>query len=115
MSWVIVGSAAVGLAKSELIDKPKHEKMQAAEAEKTKWSPWTGMQGKTLEAPSSFGSMMQGAATGAMLKQGGAFDGGGNPQAPSGTNMMAMNDPSTSNQSIYQNMFDMNRNPSAIG
>lgn len=108
MAWwlPLALGAGAGLLKNELVDKPQNEAMQAAEAEKTKWSPWTGMKGQTLKPPSAFGSMLQGGATGAMIGQMGGKD-------PS--KGIAMNTPNATNQSIYQNIFDMNKSNSAIG
>lgn len=114
MAWwlPLALGAGAGLLKNELVDKPQNEALQAAEAEKTKWSPWTGMKGQTLKPPSAFGSMLQGAATGAMIGQMGGGQGGGTPDPSKG---IAMNTPNATNQSIYQNIFDMNKSNSAIG
>jgi len=59
--------AGIGLLKNELVDKPQHSRMQKAQAEITKYSPWTGMKGKTLTPPSAFGSMLQGGMAGLQL------------------------------------------------
>lgn len=68
--WIPMAvGAGAGLLKHELVDKPQHKRMQNAQAEITKYSPWTGMQGKILTPPSAFGSIMQGLSTGAMMSQ----------------------------------------------
>ncbi len=80
--------AGAGLLKHELVDKPQHKRMQEAQAEITRHSPWTGMQGKTLTPPSAFGSMMQGGMTGAMMGQ---MAGGGGAGAMTGHQQAAQN------------------------
>lgn len=83
---LLIGGGA-GLLKNELVDKPQHKRMQLAEAEKTRYSPWTGMQGQTLTPPSAFGSALQGATTGAMIGQGVGGMGGAGAGAGAGKGM----------------------------
>lgn len=83
--WIPLAiGAAAGLAKHQLVDKPQYQRQQRAQAELTKYSPWTGMQGKMLTPPSAFGSMLQGATTGAMFGQMGAGMGGAKAGAAGG-------------------------------
>lgn len=95
MSWVTVGVAGAGLLAGGLkanSDKKQYRRNQAAQAEMTRYSPWTGMQGKVLTPPSSFGTVMQGGLTGAMLGQSlgsGGFGSGG--AAAGGSPPVAMN------------------------
>lgn len=73
--WIPLAiGAGLGALKHYAVDKPQHKRQQLAQAEMTKYSPWTGMKGKILTPPSAFGSMLQGAATGAMF---GSMAGGG--------------------------------------
>jgi hypothetical protein len=74
-----LGGAALGLAKNEFIDKPRAERMAKAEAAKTAYSPWTGMQGRTVMSPSGADAALKWGATGALLGAGmpaGAAGGG---------------------------------------
>lgn len=91
--WIPLAiGAGAGLLKNELVDKPQHKRMQRAQAEMTRYSPWTGMQGKILTPPSAFGSMLQGATTGAMFGQmAGGMGGMGGAGAMAPKNGMAMN------------------------
>ena len=82
--WVPLAiGAGVGLAKHEFIDKPRAKRMAAAEAEKTRWSPWTGMQGQTIMPPSAADAALKWGTTGALLgmQNPGAFGGGGAAKA----------------------------------
>ena len=85
-----LGGAAIGLAKNEFIDKPRAERMAKAEAAKTYYSPWTGMQGQTVMPPSAADAALKWGATGAMMgaNMGGMMGGSG---APAGAEMSAMN------------------------
>lgn len=88
MSWVTVGVAGAGMALGALEnneEQKQHSRMQRAQAEMTRYSPWTGMQGQILTPPKSiFGSMLQGGATGAMIGQGLAKGGGASAGMGSG-------------------------------
>lgn len=74
MSWVTVGVTAAGIGAGVLKGREEqkaHRRRQLAEAEKTRYSPWTGVTGQTLAPPSSvFGSALQGGVAGATLGQG---------------------------------------------
>lgn len=59
----------VGLAKSELVDRPKEERQRKVEATKARWSPWTGMQPGQVQEADPFGSAMQGGMALAGLSQ----------------------------------------------
>jgi hypothetical protein len=62
-----LGGAALGLAKNEFIDKPRAERMGQAEAAKTYYSPWTGMQGQTVMPPSAADAAMKWGVTGGLM------------------------------------------------
>jgi hypothetical protein len=62
---------ATGLAKSELIDRPKEERQRKVAAETLRWSPWTGITPAGIKEADPFGSALQGAAVGAMVGQAG--------------------------------------------
>lgn len=95
--------AGTGILKNELIDKPQSRKLNKAEAAKTYYSPWTGMKGQTVAAPSSIDAGMKYGLTGAMMGQ----QMGMNNPAP-GTNQpgIAMNyQPQMQQQNPWQNML----------
>lgn len=75
VTGALVG-AGVGFLKNTLFDGPAAKRRNLAQAEMTKYSPWTGMKGQLEAAPSAFGAMAQGAMTGAMM--------GANPAALTG-------------------------------
>ena len=58
--------AGLGAGK-HVSDVKRAGKMRKAEAAKTRYSPWTGMQGKTVADPSLMGNLITGGAGGAML------------------------------------------------
>lgn len=60
--------AGMGLAKSELIDRPREQRQRRAEAERIKWSPWTGMNyAPQVEEARPFDAAFQGAVAGAQF------------------------------------------------
>lgn len=61
--------AGVGLAKSELIDRPKEERQRKQAAITARWSPWTGMAPGAIQEADPFGSALTTGVTGAMLGQ----------------------------------------------
>lgn len=61
--------AAVGVGKSELIDRPQAERQRKMEAAKARWSPWTGIAPGSVKEPDAFGAALQGGLTGAMMGQ----------------------------------------------
>ena len=61
--------AGVGLAKSELIDRPKEARQRKVNAEIMRWSPWTGMQGEAVNPADPFGSSLTYGLTGYSLGQ----------------------------------------------
>lgn len=69
--------AGVGIGKSELIDRPREARQRKAEAERIKWSPWTGMnQPAQIDEAKPFDAAMQGAVAGAQFgKQFGGSEG----------------------------------------
>lgn len=70
MSWVITGMAVAGLAKSQLVDKPKEERQRKLAGETQRLSPWTHMQANPIQEADPFGSALQFGATGASMQQG---------------------------------------------
>lgn len=62
----------IGLAKGELFDRPAEQQRALLEAEKTRYSPWTGMRGEDAKYKNSLeqgiGSAMGGAQFGAALE-----------------------------------------------
>ena len=61
--------AGAGLAKSELVDRPREERQRQQAAITARWSPWTGMSPNAVQNADPFGSAIQGGLTGAMLSQ----------------------------------------------
>lgn len=61
--------AAANYGKSELVDKPQADKQRQTEAQLTRWSPWTGISGKTVYDPSSANAAIQGGFQGYSLGQ----------------------------------------------
>lgn len=61
--------AGVGLIKGETIDKKKEQKQAQLQAETTRWSPWTNMQGKDPERADPLGNAMKYGFTGYSLGQ----------------------------------------------
>lgn len=60
-------AAAVGVAKGELVDKPKEERKRKLEAEKERWSPWTGVHGQDVNEHDTVGNALQFGAAGAQM------------------------------------------------
>jgi hypothetical protein len=70
MDPVTIGvMAGLGLAKSELIDRPKEEEQRRRAAITARWSPWTGMAPGGIQTADPLGSAMEAGLTGAMLSQ----------------------------------------------
>lgn len=61
--------AGMGLAKSELIDRPREERQRRQAAITARWSPWTGMAPGAIQEADPLGSVMESGLTGAMLSQ----------------------------------------------
>ena len=55
------------LLKHFLFDKPRADRQRTAEAEKERYSPWTGHMEQVIPEPSLGNSMIQGGTAGAML------------------------------------------------
>lgn len=62
-------ASALGLAKSELIDKQKEARDRALAATTQRLSPWTGLKANEIKAADPFGTALQYGATGASLGQ----------------------------------------------
>lgn len=69
LSMAAIG-AGLGLAKSELVDRPRSERERRREAEIARWSPWTGMAANRPADADAVGNMMTGGMTGGLLGQG---------------------------------------------
>lgn len=63
-------AAALGLAKSELIDKPQAKKDRKLAAETQRLSPWTGLEASPVKEADPFGTALQFGAAGAQMGQG---------------------------------------------
>lgn len=63
-------AAALGLAKSQLVDKPAAQKQRDLSAAKTRLSPWTGVQGGPVKEADPWGSALQAGAMGAVAGSG---------------------------------------------
>jgi hypothetical protein len=61
--------AGMGLAKSELVDRPKEREQRRQAAVVAKYSPWTGMAPGAIQTADPLGSAMESGLTGAMLSQ----------------------------------------------
>jgi hypothetical protein len=61
--------AGAGLAKSELVDRPREQEQRRQASITARWSPWTGMSPNAIQYADPFGSAIQGGLTGAMLSQ----------------------------------------------
>lgn len=59
--------AAMGLAKNELVDKPKEKRQRKLAAETQRLSPWTGLQAGPIQEADAFGNALQYGTTGAMM------------------------------------------------
>jgi hypothetical protein len=60
-------AAALGLAKSEFIDKPQAAKQRKLASVKDSLSPWTGQHGDPVKEADPFGTAMQFGAVGAQM------------------------------------------------
>lgn len=70
MSYVMVAAAAIGIAKSEFIDRPKEERQRKLAAETQRYSPWTGLQAGGVQEADPLGSALAFGATGAQISNG---------------------------------------------
>lgn len=61
--------AGVGLAKSELIDRPREQRQRKSAAEIMRWSPWTGLSAGSIKEADPFGAALQGGLAGGMIGQ----------------------------------------------
>lgn len=66
---LIAMAALAGLAKSELIDRPKEQRQRKLAAETQRLSPWTHLQADPIKEADPFGSALQFGAAGAQLGQ----------------------------------------------
>lgn len=59
----------IGLAKSELVDRPREREQRRQAAVIARYSPWTGMTPGGIQQANPFASAVEGGITGAMLGQ----------------------------------------------
>lgn len=63
MSWIAVAvagtTAALGVGKSYLVDKPKEERQRKLAAETQRYSPWTQLKAGPIEEADPFGTGLQ--------------------------------------------------------
>lgn len=69
MFWMPLAMGALGAAKG-ISDQKTEARQRAAQAETTRYSPWTGMQAQAPQEANIGGDVMQGAVTGMGLGQG---------------------------------------------
>jgi hypothetical protein len=106
--WVLLAGAGLGVLKAKE-DQENYRRTQAAEATKTRYSPWTGMHGQTLQKPSAMGSILQGAGAGAMMGQAVGGDwgmGGGGAGAAQNNPYSNLGYPNTTSPQMSQNLSD---------
>ncbi len=80
--WIPLAMSALGAvtgAKKAEEDKKLHAIYQKGEAEATRYSPWTGIKGKTAPMKGSQGAIMQGLMAGLMMGQQFTGEGKGGP------------------------------------
>lgn len=63
LSMLAIGAAA-GLAKSELIDRPKEDRQRKLAAATQRYSPWTGLAAQPIQEADSVGTPMEFGLTG---------------------------------------------------
>lgn len=105
MSWMLVaaGAGATAGAVSGYEKKKDQKRQQKAQAEMTRYSPWTGMQGQIVPAaPSMFTSMLGGASGVMGLAKGLGAGGGGDTSKLTDTDVSNQ----TSAKSRWENMFN---------
>jgi hypothetical protein len=61
--------AAGGLAKNQLVDKPREERDRKMQAATTRYSPWTKLKADPVRESDPFGNAMQFGTTGLLLGQ----------------------------------------------
>lgn len=70
MSYVMVAAAAVGIAKSQFVDKPKEDRQRHLAAETQRYSPWTGMKAGDIQEADPVGSALAFGAAGKQIQTG---------------------------------------------
>lgn len=116
MAWAIVIGSVAGAGLGALKNAEERKQiaaLNAAEAEKTRYSPWTGMKGQIQASPSAFGDVLQGGMTGAMMgKQFGGFGSGGAEAAKKMDTAANMKNGQMGG-SAYEDMFKKSKDPLA--
>ena len=112
--------AGLGLLKEELIDGPRRQKMNEAQAEITRQSYLTGMRGQIDPGKSPFDAALQGGFSGLQLAQAaGAFK----PTTPGGVDVGSLENPTqsanfmapTKASPFDQNLLGVNTNIAGMG
>ena len=62
--------AGIGLAKNEIVDKPREKRERELAAKTAMYSPWTGMTPNAVKESDAFGTALQGGLAGFQLGQG---------------------------------------------
>ncbi len=65
--WGLAIGAAVGIVKSETVDKKAADQKRKYETQVAKYAPWTGMKSENVPAPNDFNAALQFGATGAQV------------------------------------------------
>lgn len=107
--WAAVIGAVVGGVKAQQEERAAWKERQI-EAEKTRWSTFTGKSGQNVKGPDHLGRMMQGATAGGMMK----MEPGAAPQEANGyllgnipqAGQRSPMQPSPANQMQMQQMMD---------
>lgn len=81
----LIAGGGLGLLKSAEAQKAAQRERQV-QAQMARYSPWTGMQGHSVQDPSMLGNVSQGALSGAMLGQSLGTSGATAPEAAGATN-----------------------------
>ena len=69
-AWMLpLIGAAIGLAKSQYVDRPVEEKDRELQAATARFSPWTGLAPRDVKRADPFGSVLQGGMTGLQMDQ----------------------------------------------
>lgn len=109
MSWIIAGTAALGVMQG-MANQKKMARHNQYRAEAIRHSPWTGMGDPgEKELPDALQSGLQGAMSGAMLK--GAVGGGGGAEAASVEGAKAGTATNMATPEMYQQGAPMGGSP----
>lgn len=62
--WIPIALAAAGMAKSQLVDKPKEDAARTLAAKTQALSPWTGLEAQPFKKADPFGTAAQAGGAG---------------------------------------------------